>query len=244
MFQIEISKCRYSLKDLDVRHMWPTPSMQVEEGPILVTQLDNGEYYVEDGRHRLIRKQLHGGTLIDAEWYDDWLDDKLAEETSAAIKKVLEGPFGRPVSVEREATREDVRRNLSIPHSGPTAMGYPRFGDRSILPPYDAVVLQSGEVRRIQRPQERQLNTGEIVSRGIPTEYKAKCGRDHLHEAHYCGEHMEDWCNGHPAAIYSHPRYTASSPKAYCGKFYRHDPHGVFLAHPNAPEDWCDGIPK
>jgi hypothetical protein len=187
VFQIEIKKCRYKLQGLDVRHMWPTPSMQVEEGPILVSELDNQEYYVEDGRHRLIRAQLAGKELIDAEWYEDWL----ADQEAAAIKKVLAGPFGKPV----------------VLHSGPTAMGYPMFRDdvdvatvrkNAGMPPYDYHVLQNGDVTR---PRERVVD-GRIEQRHIPTAYRAKCGRDHLHEAHDFGEHMEEWCNGHPAPTY------------------------------------------
>jgi hypothetical protein len=202
MFQIEISKCRYKVQGIEVNRLWPTPSMQVEEGPILVSQLDNHEYYVEDGRHRLIRAQLHGKALIDAEWYEDWLDAKLAEETSAAIKKVLAGPFGRPVRVDREATVEDVRKNLQYHHMPTGGNSYPSFNDtpphNTGTKPYDLIVLAGGA---IVRPRQRLVD-GNVVDRNIPTSYRAKCGRDYLHEAHDFGEHMEERCNGRPAPSY------------------------------------------
>lgn len=195
MFQIEISKCRYKVQGIEVSQLWPTPSMQVEEGPILVSQLDNHEYYVEDGRHRLIRAQLKGKALIDAVWYEDWL----ADQEAAAIKKVLAGPFGKPARNEDALGVEEVRKNIVLHIDNERV--YPSFNDgrtSSGTTPYDHVVLSGGAV---VRPRQRLVG-GNVVERNIPTSHRAKCGRDHLHEAHDFGEHMEEHCNGHPAPTY------------------------------------------
>jgi hypothetical protein len=71
VFQVELAKCRYPLHNIDTNHIWPQSSTKLSEGPIWVKLLDNGDYFVEDGRHRCIRALLRGDTVIDAEWFED-----------------------------------------------------------------------------------------------------------------------------------------------------------------------------
>ena len=114
MFQIELSKCRYPLHGLDVRHMYPTPTMTVATGPILVKELDNGEYLVEDGRHRVIRALLRGEELIDAEWFDDHQADLEAQRVSAVIKSQLSTPAA--AGDFPNGTYGRIQTGFTIPH--------------------------------------------------------------------------------------------------------------------------------
>lgn len=90
MFRIDLRLCRYTLQGIDITHLWPTDSMQVNEGPILVSRLDSGEYFVHDGRHRCIRGMLKGQAWIDAEWLDDWEADQQVAKLREALSNEKE----------------------------------------------------------------------------------------------------------------------------------------------------------
>lgn len=71
VFAVRVDQCRFPLHDLDVTHLFPPPGMDVETGPVEVSRLDNGELFVQDGRHRVIRARLAGREWIDATDHDD-----------------------------------------------------------------------------------------------------------------------------------------------------------------------------
>jgi hypothetical protein len=162
-FQVELSKCRWTTQGIDPTHIFPNPSMPVNEGPILVSLMNDQNYFVHDGRHRCIRGLLRQDELIEAKW----LEDHDAEVEAAKVREALSrSAVSKPVVLHTQA-RES----------------YDSYIDRSDLPPYDMVVL----------------GDGAAAKRGYT--WKATCGRDHVHEAHYCGEHMEEHCDGNPKWI-------------------------------------------
>lgn len=109
VFHVPLKKCRFPLHDIDVAHLWPGPSIKVTEGPIAVKLLDNGDYFVEDGRHRVIRGLLRGEEMIAADWLEEQdrkrhviLVDELLEEQEqdrkqdvalAALREALTVPL-------------------------------------------------------------------------------------------------------------------------------------------------------
>jgi hypothetical protein len=70
VFRVRVADCRFPLHDLDPRHMWPAPGQPVTTGPIGVSRLDSGEWFVQDGRHRVIRARLAGTVEIEAYDHD------------------------------------------------------------------------------------------------------------------------------------------------------------------------------
>lgn len=172
MFQVELSKCRWTVQSIDPTHIFPNPSQELTEGPILVSYMNDKNYFVHDGRHRCIRALLRGELIIDAEWLEDHDADREAERIKKKIALTLEG---EPIN-QRSMTMHTEVVGGPIPH----LRSYPSYTDRSDLPPYDAVVLNNGEVK---------------YSKWV---WRATCGREHVHEAHYCGEHMEEYCDGVP----------------------------------------------
>jgi hypothetical protein len=69
-FRVPVRACRFPLHDLSVPHMFPAPGLVVADGPVRVSRLDNGEWFVQDGRHRVIRARLRGDVEIDAVDHD------------------------------------------------------------------------------------------------------------------------------------------------------------------------------
>jgi hypothetical protein len=69
-FRVPLAACRFPLHDLDVAHMFPALGMTTQDGPVRVSRLDNGEWFVQDGRHRVIRARLRGDADIDATDHD------------------------------------------------------------------------------------------------------------------------------------------------------------------------------
>lgn len=70
-FRVRLDQCRFPLHDLSVAHMFPSPDTVLEDGPIHVSRLDNGEWFVQEGRHRVIRARLRGEETIDATDHDE-----------------------------------------------------------------------------------------------------------------------------------------------------------------------------
>jgi hypothetical protein len=70
-FPVSLAQCRFPLHDLSVAHIFPAPDTALEDGPIRVSRLDNGEWFVQEGRHRVIRARLRGEEIIDATDHDE-----------------------------------------------------------------------------------------------------------------------------------------------------------------------------
>lgn len=66
--RVPITRLRYTLQGIDPRHLEPEQhGITPTEGPLLISLLDSGDYYVHDGRHRTIRARHAGITHLDAE---------------------------------------------------------------------------------------------------------------------------------------------------------------------------------
>lgn len=71
-FFIPLSACRFTLEALSTPHLFPTASTVCETGPISVSRLNDGNYFVHNGRHRVIRALMRGEEFIEARSeYDD-----------------------------------------------------------------------------------------------------------------------------------------------------------------------------
>lgn len=178
-FRIDTRQCRYSLHGLDVTHFWPDDSIKLDEGPIIVRRLDNGDVFVEDGRHRLIRALLKGQGYIEAEWYEDHVAAQEAEKVKKAI--LIHTNIGQNDDID-VAT---VRKNAGFPvFHHPVGANYtPMVGP----PPHDVVLFRDGSVWH-----------GDIELTFIPPTMKSACGRNYWHQKHDFGEHMEQTCTGLP----------------------------------------------
>jgi hypothetical protein len=243
-FPVELSKCRWTTQGIDPTHIFPDPSMEVNEGPILVSLMNDQNYFVHDGRHRCIRALLRGDTMHDAEWLEDHdaelevarlrealKRDALRQEIDRqaeyeAVSRALKGGYIPPMSSE-DVDVNAIRKNLGFPsYNGPIA--YPWLNDEQGGEICDAVVMRSGAVAVNPESPVREALL-EALNRAI---HKAACGRAHLHEPHAFGENMEEFCSGQPR-----------QRKALCGKTYEHESHDAYFSHMST-EQWCDGIPK
>ncbi len=63
---VPVEQCRFTLQAISVPHLFEVPDLPRDEGPILVSRMDNGEFFVHNGRHRVIRARLAGDRWIDA----------------------------------------------------------------------------------------------------------------------------------------------------------------------------------
>jgi hypothetical protein len=63
---VPVAKCRFTLQALSVPHIFPTSAEQCEDGPICVSRMDDGNYFVHNGRHRVIRARLEHRGQIEA----------------------------------------------------------------------------------------------------------------------------------------------------------------------------------
>lgn len=237
-FRIDVRLCRYPLHGLDIKHFWPTDDTQVTEGPILVKLLDNGEYLVEDGRHRLIRALLRGQSFIEADWFEQTnpSDEEVAEDLGLETKPPIVLHYTPPTSkaysysIDRDGTVRDsqgaeltvaeVRRNLGFTSFHVSAWPH----------------LEPGHCNRTDWHEEHGYILGNMVA-------PKKC--DGLPVA---SEFVTD--RGTQVTNYgpTGPRYGEGSPQAACGKYHRHEPH---LMNPSRPmpavvteDEICDGIPK
>lgn len=176
-FRVDIRLCRYVTSNIDTTYLWPDDSLKLEEEPILVKALDNGNYFVEEGRYQVIRALLRGQSFIEVEWYDAHVAEEEAREVKEAVAR----------HIAKSAGLSPTTR--AVWHSGVTSRGTAFFNDAPVkgMPPYNALILKDGSIVR-----------GEIDLTFIPPTLKSACGRNYWHEAHDCGEHMEDRCTGLP----------------------------------------------
>lgn len=65
-FYVEVDRCVFTLQHISAPHLFGTPA-DAEEGPIVVSRLSDGNYFVHNGRHRVTRARLAGVGLILAE---------------------------------------------------------------------------------------------------------------------------------------------------------------------------------
>lgn len=65
-FEVQLKDCCWTIHDLFIEHVFPGPDTQVTTGPIVVDLMNDGRWFVEDGRHRVIRALLRGETTYHA----------------------------------------------------------------------------------------------------------------------------------------------------------------------------------
>lgn len=66
VFSIPLKKLRWTKQAISLPHLWPAKDTVCETGPIVVSQLNDGNWFVHNGRHRAIRALLKGEKRIDA----------------------------------------------------------------------------------------------------------------------------------------------------------------------------------
>lgn len=66
LFYVDPAKCVFTLQSLSSPHMF-RDLPDAESGPIVVSVLSDGNYFVHNGRHRVIRARLDGEQMILAE---------------------------------------------------------------------------------------------------------------------------------------------------------------------------------
>lgn len=65
-FRVRVDQCRFTLQALSAAHLFPAPHTVCEDGPIVVSRLNDGNVLVHNGRHRVIRAMLAGDLELDA----------------------------------------------------------------------------------------------------------------------------------------------------------------------------------
>ena len=65
--RLPLDKMRWTLQEVSLPHIWPAETTACEEGPVVVSQLSDGNWFVHNGRHRCIRALLRGEKDIEAE---------------------------------------------------------------------------------------------------------------------------------------------------------------------------------
>lgn len=72
LFEVEVAKCVFTLQSISLPHLFAPDRHDTETGPIIVSLLSDGNYFVHNGRHRVIRARWTGETVLLAEsLYDD-----------------------------------------------------------------------------------------------------------------------------------------------------------------------------
>lgn len=72
VFRARVRDCRFTLQGLSAEHLFPGPSTVCEEGPIVVSRMNDGHLFVHNGRHRCLRALLAGVEELEAvSLYDD-----------------------------------------------------------------------------------------------------------------------------------------------------------------------------
>lgn len=67
MFRVRVADLRFTLQALSAVHLFPAPHTVCEEGPIVVSRLNDGtSLFVHNGRHRAVRAMLRGIEELDA----------------------------------------------------------------------------------------------------------------------------------------------------------------------------------
>jgi chorismate mutase len=64
LFEIPLADCRWTLQEMSMRHIFPAEATECEEGPIVVSRMNDNNWFVHNGRHRCIRALLNGETSI------------------------------------------------------------------------------------------------------------------------------------------------------------------------------------
>jgi hypothetical protein len=67
---VPLNRCRWTVQHIDPRHVFPTPDLLLSSGPIVVSAMNDGNWFVHNGRHRCMRALLAGYTEIEAEELD------------------------------------------------------------------------------------------------------------------------------------------------------------------------------
>lgn len=62
-FYVDVAKCVFTLQELSPPHLFV---QEGEAGPVVVSILSDGNYFVHNGRHRVIRAKLAGLKVIPA----------------------------------------------------------------------------------------------------------------------------------------------------------------------------------
>jgi hypothetical protein len=71
-FRVRADQCRFTLQALSPAHLFPAEHTICEDGPIVVSRLNDGNVFVHNGRHRVLRARLAGREWLDAvSLYDD-----------------------------------------------------------------------------------------------------------------------------------------------------------------------------
>lgn len=65
--QLEVARLRWTLQAIDARHLTEHGGVELTDGPILVSPMNDGNLFVHDGRHRAIRAQRRGDAMIEGE---------------------------------------------------------------------------------------------------------------------------------------------------------------------------------
>lgn len=65
-FRVRIDQCRFTLEQLSAAHLFPAPHTLCEQGPIVVSRLNDGNVFVHNGRHRVLRALIAGVEWVDA----------------------------------------------------------------------------------------------------------------------------------------------------------------------------------
>jgi hypothetical protein len=63
---VELSRCRWTVQQIDPAHVFPAPDLVLSTGPIVVGPMNDGCWFVHNGRHRVMRALLAGQTHIEA----------------------------------------------------------------------------------------------------------------------------------------------------------------------------------
>lgn len=63
-FIVNLADCRWTLQEISLAHIFPSTGTIMETGPIVVSRMNDGNYFVHNGRHRCIRALLSGLTTI------------------------------------------------------------------------------------------------------------------------------------------------------------------------------------
>jgi hypothetical protein len=72
VFRVRTDQCRFTLEKLSAAHLFPAPHTILTDGPIIVSRLNDGNVFVHDGRHRVIRALIEHTEWLDAvSEYDD-----------------------------------------------------------------------------------------------------------------------------------------------------------------------------
>lgn len=66
VFQVPVAKCRFTLQAISAPHLFEKVDLPHEDGPLSVSVLSDGNYFVHNGRHRVIRALLDGTRYLDA----------------------------------------------------------------------------------------------------------------------------------------------------------------------------------